>query len=226
MKTVILAAGRGTRLGELTQTTPKALMPVSGRPIIEHILSALPSEVSEVILIIGYLGDKIHSHLGSSYGNVSIRYVSAKELNGTGGMLWLAKEYLPEGKFLVLNGDDIYDKQELQQCLQHDLVMGLHVSSIPGPQYISIEIGPDNNVTGHRRPDPTESAINMATGAYVLDNRIFDYELVRLANGEYGLPQTILKMAVEYPVKGFFMKNWHQINAADDIKKADQALSK
>lgn len=226
MQAVILAAGRGRRLGDLTQDTPKSLIHVVGKPILECTLSALPSEVSEVVLVVGYLGDKLKNHIGGSYHDLSVRYVES-ELLGTGWALWQARQVLKPGKLLVLNGDDLYDKKELEFCTSHELALGLSNSPMPSPNYITIEVDNGGLIKGHRRPDPVEvgTNINLATGAYVLDHRIFDYDLVKLSNGEYGLPQTILKMAKDHPVRGVFMKSWHQINTPEDIKKAEKILA-
>jgi len=59
MQAIILAAGRGTRMGELTNDLPKPLLKISGRPILEYTLANLPREIDEVILVIGYHGHKI-----------------------------------------------------------------------------------------------------------------------------------------------------------------------
>ena len=71
MKAVILAAGKGTRMGDLTEETPKPMLPVEGRPILEHILTGLrESGIQEFCLITGWKAEVIESRFGdgSAFG--------------------------------------------------------------------------------------------------------------------------------------------------------------
>jgi len=99
-------------------------------------------------------------------------------------------------------------------------------SPMPSPKYIDIEVDGGGIIKGHRRLNESMLGknINMATGAYVLNHKVFDYELVKLSNGEYGLPQTILKMAQDVPMQGVFMENWHQINSQKDLQRTEAVL--
>src|SRR3989344_8278550 len=90
MQAVMLAAGRGPRMVALTGEVPKPMLPVEGRPLLEYKLDALPDEIDEVILVIGYQGGVIRKHFGERYGNKRIQYVEQKELNGTAGARWSA----------------------------------------------------------------------------------------------------------------------------------------
>ena len=86
MKAVILAAGKGTRMGDLTEETPKPMLPVEGRPILEHILTGLrESGIQEFCLITGWKAEVIESHFGdgSAFG-VQIHYVRQEVQDGTG----------------------------------------------------------------------------------------------------------------------------------------------
>jgi UDP-N-acetylglucosamine diphosphorylase / glucose-1-phosphate thymidylyltransferase / UDP-N-acetylgalactosamine diphosphorylase / glucosamine-1-phosphate N-acetyltransferase / galactosamine-1-phosphate N-acetyltransferase len=73
MQAVILAAGRGTRMNELTTAVPKPMLDVGGKPLLEYKINALPPEVEEVILIIGYRGNVVRAHFGGSYNDKHIR---------------------------------------------------------------------------------------------------------------------------------------------------------
>ena len=91
MQAVILAAGRGTRMKELTENSPKALLEVAGRPLLQYALDTLPNDVDEVVIIVGYLGGMIHDRFGPEYYGKRLLYVEQEELNGTAGALSLAK---------------------------------------------------------------------------------------------------------------------------------------
>lgn len=223
MQAIILAAGKGTRLGQITQETPKSLVRVAGNPILEHILFALPQDISEVIVATGHLGDKVQNHIGGHFNGLPVKFV-VTQLDGTGGTVWSLRNHLKGQRFLVLNGDDIYHKSELAECLKHDLAFGLSRAPAPGPRYISISVGSNGDIIGHERAYIPGQEINIATGAYVLDPRIFNYDLVKLSNGEYGLPQTALKMVGDHKIKAVFMNSWHQVNSPEDIKKAERAI--
>lgn len=108
---LVLAGGRGTRLGELTDTTPKPMLEVAGRPILERIvLHLVGSGVRRIALSIGYLGEQIEAHFGdgSEFGcEVVYLRESPDEPLGTGGPLRLLTELPapPPGPVLVMNGD-------------------------------------------------------------------------------------------------------------------------
>ncbi len=226
MKTIILAAGKGTRFGKITEKTPKSLVPVAGKPIIEYALEALPSSIKEVYLIIGHLGGQIKKHLGKKYNGIKINYIELKNLTGTATAVWRAKKYLGKKSFLVLYGDDIYPKKELEKLVQFPWAFGLAKAVPPSPKYLNMILDPKKYIIQALYPTEKEikTGILVSTGAYVMDTRIFKYKPVKLANGEYGLPQTMLAAAKDIPIKGVTMKNWLQINRPEDIKKAENKL--
>ena len=105
-KAVILAAGRGTRLGDLTLNTPKPLLPVAGRPMLDHILLGLQeAEVKEIMLIVGYLGEQIIDHYGDSAFGMHFNYAVQEKANGTAAALLLAKDFAKNDNSFVIYGD-------------------------------------------------------------------------------------------------------------------------
>jgi NDP-sugar pyrophosphorylase family protein len=109
MECVILVGGLGTRMRPATETIPKALIPVAGRPFVDRQLEWLAAEgVNRAVLSIGHKGELLREHVGNGrrFG-LRVDYVDeGTELRGTGGALRLAFEQgaLP-GSFLVLYGD-------------------------------------------------------------------------------------------------------------------------
>ncbi len=226
MKVVILAAGKGTRFGEITKKIPKSLIPVAGKPIIEYTLEALPSSIKEVYLIIGHLGEQIKKRVGTEYKGLKIKYIELKSLTGTATALWKARKYLGKEKFLVLYGDDLYSKKELAELVQFQWAFGLAKTIPKSPKYLRMILDSKKYIIQALYPTEKEmkTGILVSTGSYVMDERIFKYKPVKLANGEYGLPQTMLKAAKYIPIKGVVMKKWLQINKSEDIKKAEKFL--
>src|SRR3989338_8468553 len=120
MQAVILAAGEGVRMRPLTLTTPKPLLEVAGKFLLRHIVEALPSEVDELVIVIGYLGDQIKNYCGTEFCGKKVSYVWQKEKTGTGKALFLC-EPLVRGRFFMLYADDILGAEGLRECLKYYL---------------------------------------------------------------------------------------------------------
>jgi NDP-sugar pyrophosphorylase family protein len=107
---VVLVGGRGTRLGSLTETTPKPMLDVAGRPFLEYQLDFLRlAGVEEILFCAGYRAETLQQHFGDGgrFG-LRIRYAIESQPAGTGGAVKLAATQLQE-KFFVLNGDTIFE---------------------------------------------------------------------------------------------------------------------
>src|SRR3989344_7054333 len=113
MQAVILAAGRGVRMGEVSKVTPKPMLSVLGKNLIQHKIDILPKEIDEIVIVTRHLEEQIHGFFKDNYDGRKITYVTQEELNGTGGAVWQAKEKLGD-RFLVMMGDDIYIKKDIE----------------------------------------------------------------------------------------------------------------
>ncbi|MFZ2202749.1 MAG: nucleotidyltransferase family protein [Microgenomates group bacterium] len=218
MQAIILAAGKGTRMRDLVNDKPKHLLEVGGMPILKHTISVLPKEVSSVVVVIGYLGEKIKEVLGDNFDGVEIKYVDQKELLGTAYAVWLARPLIKEKRFIVLGGDDWYGADDLERCVREELAIGVFRMKGPTPSAVRLKEdgyfdGLETEITG-RQADQSYKA----TGVYVLDKEIFDYEPVKIGNGETGLPQTIALMARSRKVKAVEMPRWRQVNTPEDLE--------
>ncbi|MBI3273913.1 MAG: NTP transferase domain-containing protein [Candidatus Colwellbacteria bacterium] len=117
MNCIILAGGLGTRLRPLTYTTPKTLLEIKGKPILQYTLEALPDEIKTVVIAVKHLGQKIKARFGKKFGKKKIIYVDLISLRGTMDALKQCKKYV-KGVTLVLNGDDIYGKEDLTRLVK------------------------------------------------------------------------------------------------------------
>ena len=226
MKAVILAAGVGTRLKPITLETPKPLIEIGGKAIIDRIFASLPSEVSEVVIVVDHLKDKIKSYVGEEFRGRKVFYIDQGEKKGTFGAL-LSTRHLFEGdeRFLVLNGDDIHDHEELEDCIKYPRSLG--VQRMLMPRYHNIILDNDGFVVGFKRQNDDENKeILVATGAYVLDSNIFNHPGVMVGGNEYGLPQSVFAQLNKYPLKAVETNKWIPINSIADIELADRNLSK
>lgn len=107
MKAVILAAGKGTRMKDLTQEVPKPMLKVQGRPILEHILEGLMSAgIRDFCVITGWRAEVVEAHFGdgSRFG-CHIRYARQTVQDGTGKAAEPAREFLGDSEFFLTYGD-------------------------------------------------------------------------------------------------------------------------
>ncbi|NCU41665.1 MAG: hypothetical protein EOM19_02985 [Candidatus Moranbacteria bacterium] len=218
MQCVILVAGRGTRMGSLCDNTPKPMLLIQGKPKLAHSIEMLPDEITEVILIVGYLKEKIIEYFGSEYKGRSIRYVIHETIDGTGKVLHSAKDFLEE-KFLVLMGDDLYRKEDIVNLLQYPL--GVLAIEMPDAKNFGvIQVNAEGNLDAIiERPHSFECGL-VNTGAYVLSKEFFAYPLVKISEYEYGLPQTLVGMKDTFSIKIVRAKDWFAIGDPEALEKA------
>lgn len=109
MRGVILAAGRGSRLGEATASLPKPLLAVGGRACIDFAVEALLGVVSEVVVVTGYQADQVEAHLAQHWGGRPIRTLRNPDLEaGNLTSLRAARGLLGDGPFVVTNADHLF----------------------------------------------------------------------------------------------------------------------
>ena len=130
---MIFAAGRGTRLQPLTDTCPKPLVKVGGKPLIEyHLEQAVRAGVKNVVINVSYLREMIMSHLGDgSRWGLNIQYSIEETALETAGGLVHARHLLGSGPFFICNAD-IYHEYDLRQCLEFDPAF-VHLLMVPNP---------------------------------------------------------------------------------------------
>ncbi len=149
MLVAILAGGFGKRLRPFTEDTPKPMIPVAGKPLLEYQIAWLKKHgLNEIVLLVGYKKEKIIEHFGSgSRFGVKITYVVEDEPLGTGGAVKNAEHILlKESVFLVLNGDILtnLDPLQLLSKLEAGRYMGV-IATIPLPSpYGILELEGDN----------------------------------------------------------------------------------
>lgn len=222
MQAVILAAGKGTRLAPLTDTTPKPLIKLHGKALIDHVIEGLPSIVDDIIVITGHHGDKLERHLDAHIRS-GVRCVSQGDMSGTYGALKSATTLL-SGDFLVINGDDIQSAEELEEVCRQRRVFCVSSKIMQG--YHSIETDTAGMVVGMhpQTPDQIEKGAMIATGTYMLDMGFFDLVPQQMKNGEYGIPHTLLAAKAIYPMKTFEVREWRPINTHDDLEQAGKEM--
>jgi D,D-heptose 1,7-bisphosphate phosphatase len=108
---VILCGGLGSRLGELTRSTPKPLLPVAGRPFLEWLIREVARQgARRIVLLAAFEAGQVHDFAAraSKSLKVEIQVVEEPKRAGTGGALWNARDFLDD-TFLLMNGDSLFD---------------------------------------------------------------------------------------------------------------------
>jgi bifunctional UDP-N-acetylglucosamine pyrophosphorylase/glucosamine-1-phosphate N-acetyltransferase len=224
MQAVILAAGRGKRMRNLTDKNNKNMLHVGGYPILKHKLDLLPEEIDEVIFVIGYQGNKIRREFGNRYKGRKITYEEQKRLNGTGGAIHRAKKLL-KGKFLVMYGDDLYDKGDVQKIIKYDLaILAKKVKDVS--KFGILKTDKKGNLKEIKEKPKRSKSKLAAIGLFMLNKNFFKFKLVSVGNGEYGLPQTLASMAKEFDIKILEARRWYPIGTPEDLENAQMAIKR
>lgn len=119
IKAMILVAGKGERLKPLTDKAPKCLTVVNGTPILVNALDALQRcGIREVIIIVGYRGEKVRKEVGESYKGMSIRFVENDIYDKTNNIysVWLGRDYIDDD-ILLIEGDVLFEEKILRALL-------------------------------------------------------------------------------------------------------------
>ncbi len=120
MQVIILAAGMGKRLADLTSDSTKCMVEVNGVPMINRALDVLTSfDISRIVLVVGYKGDKLKEYLGNEYNGIPIVYVENPVYDTTNNIysLYLAKDLLKEEDTLLVESDLVFDKSVVEKVL-------------------------------------------------------------------------------------------------------------
>lgn len=221
MQAVILAAGKGSRMGSLTISTPKPLIKILNKPLIDYVFEALPDEVDECVMVVGYLGYQILSYVGSIYKGRRIYNVEQKYIGTAGGLL--SAQHLLQDKFLVVNADDIYDKQELQLLIGEDATYGIALRNKTDKNTETV-IFDDNSLLVSRNNVALDELRWFGTGSYMLHKYIWLENFYQLPNGEYSIPHTLINAGFPVYVKKFF--KWLPVNTPRDIFITERELLK
>lgn len=180
-KAVILSAGMGTRLGELTRDRPKVMVEIAGRPMLEHhVLWMREAGITDFFINLFYLGPVIESYFGDgARWGVKIHYSHEEKLLGTAGSLYGFQEQLTD-TFLVQYGDvysrlDLKRFQEFHQGRNSAATLVVHPSSHPHDSDI-VTLAEDGRIERlyHKPGDDRFGNIGNA-GAYLLEPVAMDY---------------------------------------------------
>lgn len=194
---VVPAAGRGTRLGSLTESRPKPLVEVGGRPLSSYVLDTLAPHVAEFVVVIGYRGGQLRDHYGEAYRGIPISYVEQTTRRGLAHAV-LQAESVVDDSFVQLNGDNVL-RGNVDELIAHHrettadatlLVERVSADRARKGGVVQLDDGQVVDVV----EKPTEPPSRLAnTGCFVFTPRIFDAcrSIPRSDRGEYELADAI-----------------------------------
>jgi bifunctional UDP-N-acetylglucosamine pyrophosphorylase/glucosamine-1-phosphate N-acetyltransferase len=211
---IILAAGLGTRLRPHTLTTPKPLLPLAGRPILDWALGALPPTVDRVLVVVNYLADQIEAYLKRQEHFARWEAVRQEVPRGTGDAFRTCRDRLRSDRFLVLNGDDLYGATDLAELAQRSA--GLLVAPVDEPRRFGIVFqNPDGSLEKLVEKPELEGRRPANTGAYVFPADVFDTELTVSARGEYEITDYVSALAKRRTVDVIEARFWLPIGTVE-----------
>jgi len=157
MKAVILAAGKGTRMRELTNEIPKPMLKVQGRPILEHIIrGVVAAGIHDIFIVTGFRAESIESHFGNGT-QVGARLSYGRQVvqDGTGKAPEVAKEFVGDSTFLLTYGDILVPPETYQHM----------VSRFQEGEFSGV-------ITVTRGQDVTKGAVNCFDGQFCLQQLV------------------------------------------------------
>lgn len=227
---IILAAGRGRRLGSLTDEQPKCLLPVGSASLIEHQLEALAAQgVGPVVAVTGYRAEEVCARVrGRATCLINPRHAETNSLYS----LWLAREHARQG-FVLLNADVLFDPEILARVLAsaHPEALAVERRSRFEAEEMKVELAGERILAMSKKLEPSRShAENLgvlkfsAEGARVLFAKM---EELLAADGEKEMvPYAFNALAPAYPLHGVPVEGlpWVEIDFVDDLQRAREEV--
>ena len=203
-RAVLLAAGRGTRMRDLTNEQPKPMIAVRGKPILLHIIEGLRAAgIADFLLIVGYRANVVRQCFGDgSRHGVRIEYATQVQQDGTGKVVELARRFVREEPFVLSYGDILVDRENYERLVMLDEETEAIVSVIRsddvskgGAVFVNERF---ELIDLREKPQPNEpSSPWYNAGVYTFRPSIFDFtaRLERSSRGEYELTDAIRTLA-------------------------------
>ena len=228
MKAVILAGGLGTRLRPLTNNTPKPMLPVGEKPILEHLINwTKKNGVKSIVLCVSYLKETIEDYFedGEKFG-VKIEYAISKKQLATAGQLKTAEKFI-DGDFVCMYGDSLFNFNLKNMIKQHAIKKALITMSLNEYKtnfpYGVIETSKNGKVKSWNEKPEIKANINM--GCYIMNSKVFS---LIPKNKPYGMDEVIKKaMKRKSAVNSFITKKgFSDIGNKESYKKACEEYDK
>lgn len=222
MRAIILAAGNGIRMRPLTDILPKPLLSVGKLTLLDHLVSKLPVEIDELIIVVRHLGHKIKNYCGSEFYGRKVTYVDQpKDLHGTFAALKICEKLLKkEERFFVLYADDLMSPKSVKECLKYSCA--IVASEVANPTNFGVlELNKDGTLSAILEK-PEKSSTNLVlTNVLLLDAKILKFNPPINANGEQYLTHAVCDLAKEEKINVVKTDKWLPVGYPEDLKRAE-----
>lgn len=176
---LILCGGKGTRLRPITNATPKSLIPIQGKPLLEHIFDLLRKyQINSVLLAVGYLKEKIKDYFENNKSDMNISFIEEETPLGTAGpLVLLKKKYPPRETFIVSNGDELknIDITKMYEFHKRNKALAtIALTAVENPSLYGVVSLDGNRILEflEKPKDPPTSLIN--AGFYILEPAVLE----------------------------------------------------
>jgi len=221
MDAIILAAGLGTRLRPHTLTTPKPLLPVRGRPILDWTLAALPDAVNRIVVVTHYLREQVESFMAQQKHIRDWTAVFQATPRGTGDAFMSCCDAVRADQVLVLNGDDLYAAKDLDRLA--DKPQGLLVHPVDEPKRFGIAFTRADGTLEKLVEKPDLTGQQMANiGAYLFPRSAFEIKLELSPRGEYEITDVVSALAEKGNFHVVPATTWLPIGTEEQWRSAEQ----
>ncbi len=209
----------------LTENTPKPLLKVGDKTLLEHIISRLPKEVDEIIMVVGYLGQQIADYCGKEFLGKKVNYVWQEKKLGTYHALKICKHLIEPGeRFFMLFADDIHGADGIAECLKHERALIIEETE-ESKRFGIVDLRDDMSIADIIEKPENPPSNFASTGVLLLDSIIFEYEADLHPNGEYYLTSALSKMLKDgHRVFAVKSSLWIPIGYPEDLEKAAKIL--
>jgi len=243
MKALIPAAGQGTRLRPHTNTKPKPMVSVAGKQIIGHMLDNLDGSVDEIIVIVGYMKEKLREFMDENYGErFRIIYVEQKRRLGLGHAVHEGIKFMKESggmdELLITLGDEIFgmDYGEMVRIYSEKASLDgmIGVKNVDKPQHYGIVELDGNGVVSRLVEKPPEPASDLAiAGVYLIRNTALLHQCLEDivkghhmgAGGEYQLTDALQMMVQRGARFGTFQIDvWYDCGRPEMLLEVNRVL--
>jgi NDP-sugar pyrophosphorylase family protein len=223
MDAILLAAGLGTRLRPHTLHTPKPLLAVQGRPILDWILAALPASVDRLVVVVHYLAEQVEDYLKRQQRFRDCTIVPQGDPRGTGDALRRCQAHVRSERFLVLNGDDLFGAADLADLASRPA--GVLVHPVEEPRRFGIDFLKADGTLEKLVEKPELPPPQLAnTGAYLFPRHVFELEVRLSPRGEYEITDYVSQLAARAPFHVVRASFWFPIGtqeAWDEAQRLD-----
>ncbi|XRO75137.1 bifunctional UDP-N-acetylglucosamine diphosphorylase/glucosamine-1-phosphate N-acetyltransferase GlmU [Methanocaldococcus sp. 28A] len=221
MDAIILCAGKGERLRPLTENRPKPMIPIAGKPILQHIIEKVEDLVDNIYIVVKYKKEKIIDYFKD---NPNIKFLEQGEIDGTGEAVLTAKDFVSD-EFLVINGDIIFE-DDLRRFLKYKYAIA--VKETKNPENFGVVVLDDENNIIELQEKPKNPKSNLINaGIYKFDKKIFDLiEKTEISEREEReITDAIKQIIKEENVKGIKLNGyWNDIGRPWDVLEANKHI--